>query len=159
MQSATPVAAVTTIFCHAGERQEVGHQHRLQSSKGSSVNPSVIRIGVAVVVALAVLTWAVESSNAASVRHCKAPGPNAGQGPRDDRFVPFGAVKVRGMSCSNALGAIRNGHLNPRFHTKGFSCRVVKQYQVGVPNHGGFITGQDIRCKRRSREFWWNWST
>jgi hypothetical protein len=96
---------------------------------------------------------------APAAQHCKAPSPSARRGPRDDREVAFGNVVARGMSCPAALTAIRTGHLNPRFHTRGFSCTVVKQTRVGPPGHGGLILGQRIRCARDSRQFQWSWST
>jgi hypothetical protein len=97
------------------------------------------------------------TSPAATLRHCAAPNPNAGQGPRDDKFVPFGNVKVHRMSCSAALNAIHRGHLNPRFHTPGFSCHVVKQLQTPPPNRT--VTGQRIACHKGGRRFRWSWAT
>jgi len=115
---------------------------------------------VAVVAGLAVACGTVATTSlAAPLRHCLAPNPNAGDGPRDDRNVNFGNVTARGMTCSAALTRIRVGHLNPRFHTPGFSCKVVNQSQVGNPGHGGFITGQTIHCMRRGQAFQWSWAT
>jgi hypothetical protein len=108
-----------------------------------------------VVLAMAGLTSTAPA--AGSFHHCTAPSPNAGKGPRDDKFVPFGDVKVHRMSCAAALTAIHRGHLNPRFHTPGFSCRAVKQLRTPPPNPE--VTGQDIACHSRGRRFRWSWAT
>jgi hypothetical protein len=118
----------------------------------------IVRASIVAAVILFASAWPAPGSPAAAFRHCSAPSLNAGQGPREDRFVPFGNVKVHHMTCSAALGAIRRGHLNPRFHTPGFACHVVKQYAAGPPGHA-VITGQRIACRQRSRSFRWSWAT
>ena len=99
---------------------------------------------------VAALTVVAASASAGPLRYCWTPSPNANQGPRDDREVPFGALTARNITCLAARAAIRNGYLaSGPFHTRGFSCKVVGQSQVGVPGHGGVITGQTIHCLRR----------
>jgi hypothetical protein len=124
-------------------------------SRDADLMPSTPSVAAAIC-AVVIANFAGPAISSATVRDCTAPSPNPGQGPRDDRYVPFGKVKTRGVSCGAALAAIRNGHMNPRFHTAGFSCTVVRQYQAG---HGGPVLGQDIRCAPGSGKFWWSWAT
>jgi len=88
------------------------------------------------------------------LRHCQPPSPNANAGPRDDRSVPFGSVTTRNMTCAAALTAIRLGHINPRFHTPGFGCTVVKRYASS-----GTTLGEILHCASGSRRFQWQWAT
>jgi hypothetical protein len=114
-----------------------------------------------ILVALALVAIPATAS-ASPVRHCSVTN---GQGPRDDSGIPFGSLTVRNLTCSAARAAIRNGylgqHLNAaRFHTRGFSCRVTREWR-----QPGLLTGQTIHCTQwinppgNSRAFQWSWAT
>lgn len=139
-------------------RPASGRCHEQDGGKVGLLRGEAVTWSLCTVLA-AVSLWSAPAASAAPLRHCSAPSPNAGLGPRDDQYVPFGDVTARGTSCSAALSAIRSGHLNPKFHTPGFTCKVVKQYYIGIPGQGGTPSGQVIHCAAPGRAFQWSWAT
>ena len=130
----------------------LAHRGNAAERVGRLLTTSIV---VLALVAVELLGGAAVASSA-TVMHCPAPAP--GQGPKNDRSLPIGALVARNMSCSAARTAIRRGSFSVHgacfgipsatpcrssFKTPGFRCM--------APTLGMF------RCTAHLRRFSFGW--